>query len=109
VKLVTVALYALSGLFAAMAGIALCGFGGGATIGMGDPYLFQSIAAVVIGGTYILGGRGSYLGTVAGAIVLTALVSVLLAQNAPDYARDIVYGVVILAILLLYGRQKGEA
>jgi ribose transport system permease protein len=109
VKLVTVALYALSGLFAAIAGIALCGFGGGATIGMGDPYLFQSIAAVVIGGTYILGGRGSYLGTVAGAIVLTTLVSVLLAQNAPDYARDIVYGVVILAILLLYGRQKGEA
>lgn len=109
VKLVTIALYALSGLFAAMAGIALAGFGGGATIGMGDPYLFQSIAAVVIGGTYILGGRGHYLGTVAGAIVLTALVSVLLSENAPDYARDIVYGVVILVILVLYGRQRGEA
>ena len=53
---------------------------------MGDPYLFQSIAAVVIGGIYILGGRGYYLGTVAGAIVLIALVSVLLAQNTPDYA-----------------------
>jgi ribose transport system permease protein len=109
VKLVTVALYALSGMFAALAGIALAGFGGSATLGMGDPYLFQSIAAVVIGGTYILGGRGHYLGTVAGAIVLTALVSVLLAQSAPDYARDIVYGVVILAILLLYGRQRGPA
>ena len=83
VKMVTIALYALSGLFAAIAGVALAGFGGGATIGMGDPYLFQSIAAVVIGGTYILGGRGHYLGTVAGAIVLTTLVSVLLAQNAP--------------------------
>ena len=109
VKLMTISLYALSGLFAAIAGVALAGFGGGATIGMGDPYLFQSIAAVVIGGTYILGGRGHYLGTVAGAIVLTTLVSVLLAQNAPDYARDIVYGVVILVILVLYGRQRGEA
>ncbi len=109
VKLVTVILYALSGMFAALAGIALAGFGGSATPGMGDPYLFQSIAAVVIGGTYILGGRGHYLGTVAGAIVLTALVSVLLAQSAPDYARDIVYGVVILAILLLYGRQRDPA
>ncbi len=108
VKLVTIALYALSGLFAAIAGVALAGFAGGATIGMGDPFLFQSIAAVVIGGTYILGGRGHYLGTVAGAIVLTTLVSVLLAQNAPDYARDIVYGVVILAILLVYGRQRAE-
>lgn len=109
VKLMTIALYAISGLFAALAGIALVGFGGSATLGMGDPYLFQSIAAVVIGGTYILGGRGHYTGTVAGAIVLTALVSVLLAKSAPDYARDIVYGVVILAILLLYGRRKEEA
>lgn len=108
VRLMTIALYALSGFFAALAGIALVGFGGGATLGMGDPYLFQSIAAVVIGGTYILGGRGSYLGTVAGAVVLTALVGVLLAKSAPDYARDIVYGVVILAILLLYGRQRAE-
>jgi ribose transport system permease protein len=108
VRLVTVALYALSGLFAALAGIALTGFGGSATLGMGDPYLFQSIAAVVIGGTYILGGRGHYVGTVAGAIVLTALVSILLAKNAPDYARDIVYGVVILVILLFYGRQAEE-
>lgn len=108
VTLVTIALYALSGLFAAMAGIALAGFGGEATIGMGDPYLFQSIAAVVVGGTYILGGRGHYLGSVAGAIVLTALVSVLLTENAPNYARDIVYGVVILVILLVYGRQQGE-
>jgi ribose transport system permease protein len=106
VKLVTISLYARSGLFAAIAGIALAGFGGRATIGMGDPYLFQSIAAVVIGGTYILGGRGHYLGTVAGAIVLTTLVSVLL---APNYARDIVYGVVILVILLVYGRQRSEA
>jgi ribose transport system permease protein len=64
---------------------------------------------VVIGGTYILGGRGHYLGTVAGAIVLTTQMSVLLAKSAPDYARDIVYGVVILAILLLYGRPRGEA
>jgi ribose transport system permease protein len=108
-RLVTVALYALSGVFAALAGIALTGFGGSATLGMGDPYLFQSIAAVVIGGTYILGGRGHYIGTVAGAIVLTALISVLLAKNAPDYARDIVYGVVILVILLFYGRQAEES
>lgn len=41
--------------------------------------------------------------------MLTALVSVLLSENAPDYARDIVYGVVILVILLVYGRQRGEA
>ncbi len=108
VSLVTIALYALSGLFAAVAGIMLVGFGGQAALGMGDPYLFQSIAAVVIGGVYILGGRGSYLGAVAGSIVLVTLVSVLMAMNMPDYGRSIVYGLIILVLLLLYGREGAE-
>jgi ribose transport system permease protein len=108
VRLLTVALYALSGLFAALAGVLLMGFGGKATLGMGDPYLFQSIAAVVIGGIYILGGRGHYLGALAGAVLLTALVSVLLAENMPDYGRDIVYGTTVLVLLLLYGRAERE-
>lgn len=109
VTAVTIALYALSGIFSALAGIMLVGFGGQAALGMGDPYLFQSIAAVVIGGVYILGGRGSYLGTVAGAISLVVLVSVLLTLNMPDYGRSIVYGVVILLLLLLYGREDDRA
>jgi ribose transport system permease protein len=101
-----VTLYALSGLFAALAGITLAGFGGQASLGMGDPYLFQSIAAVVIGGVYILGGRGGYIGTTAGAVTLVALVSVLLAMNMPDYGRSIVYGVIILGLMLVYGREE---
>lgn len=109
VAAVTVALYALSGFFSALAGIMLVGFGGQAALGMGDPYLFQSIAAVVIGGVAILGGRGHYLGVVAGTISLVALVSVLMALNMPPYGRSIIYGVIILALLLLYGRERGEA
>ncbi len=105
VRAVTIGLYALSGLFSALAGVALVGFGGQASLGMGDPYLFQSIAAVVIGGVYILGGRGHYVGAVAGSISLVALVSVLLAMNMPEYGRNIVYGVIILVLLLLYGRE----
>ena len=105
----TILLYALSGLFASLAGIALVGFGGQAALGMGDPFLFQSIAAVVIGGVYILGGRGHYIGTVAGSISLVALVSVLMAMNMPEYGRNIIYGVIILVLLLLYGREAGDA
>ena len=108
VTLTTVALYMLSGLFSALAGIMLVGFGGQASLGMGDPYLFQSIAAVVIGGVYILGGRGHYIGSVAGSISLVALVSVLMAMNMPEYGRSIIYGVVILVLLLAYGRQEVE-
>jgi ribose transport system permease protein len=108
VRAVTVVLYMLSGLFSAAAGVMLVGFGGQASLGMGDPYLFQSIAAVVIGGVYILGGRGHYIGTAAGAVTLVALVSVLLAMNMPEYGRHIIYGVIILTLLLLYGREEGE-
>jgi ribose transport system permease protein len=86
----------------------ILGFGGQAALGLGDPYLFQSIAAAVIGGVYILGGRGHYVGTVAGAISLVALVSVLMAMNMPEYGRSITYGIVILALLLAYGREKTE-
>jgi ribose transport system permease protein len=109
VRLVTVVLYMLSGMFASLAGITLAAYGGQASLGMGDPYLFQSIAAVVIGGVSILGGRGHYLGSVAGSITLVALVSLLLAESMPDWGRQVVYGVAILAILLLYGREKRAA
>jgi ribose transport system permease protein len=108
VRLVTVVLYMLSGLFAALGGIVLVAYGGQATLGMGDPYLFQSIAAAVIGGVSILGGRGHYLGSVAGSITLVALVSVLLAENMPDWGRSVVYGGAILVILLLYGRERRQ-
>jgi ribose transport system permease protein len=106
VRVMIVALYVLSGMFAAFGGIVLVAYSGQASLGMGDPYLFQSIAAAVIGGVAILGGRGHYLGTLAGSITLVALVSVLLSENMPDWGRDVVYGVVILGILLLYGRER---
>ena len=104
----TVVLYMLSGMFSALAGIMILGFGGQASLGLGAPYLFQSIAAAVIGGLSIAGGRGHYVGTVAGAVSLVALVSVLMAMNMPEYGRSITYGVVILVLLLLYGREKAE-
>ena len=109
VRATTVILYMLSGMFAAFTGIALVGYGGSPSLGIGDPYLFQSIAAVVIGGVYITGGRGHYLGVAAGSISLAVLISVLQAMNMPEYGRSIVYGVVVLLVLLLYGRERREA
>jgi ribose transport system permease protein len=106
VRLVTMSLYGLSGMFAALAGIVLVSYSGQPTLGMGDPYLFQSIAAAVIGGISILGGRGNYLGTVAGAVTLVALITLLQGENMPDYGRSIVYGAAILVILVLFGREE---
>jgi ribose transport system permease protein len=106
---VTVAVYALSGLFAAVAGIMLAANSGGASLGLGNPYLLESIAAAVIGGVSVLGGRGHYVGTVAGCLTLVVLVAILNAELIPDYVRSIVYGAVIIVIVLLYGREKQVA
>jgi ribose transport system permease protein len=88
--------YVISGTAAALGGILLTGYSGQAYLGMGDSYLFTSIAAVAIGGASILGGSGHYLGTIAGALVLTILGGLLPALNLSSGALLIVYGAVIL-------------
>jgi ribose transport system permease protein len=105
---ITITVYMLAGGFSAFTGIVLVGYAGQATLGAGDPYLFASIAAVVIGGTSILGGRGHYLGTIAGAMILTVLTDVLTLMSIPEAGRSILYGLAILAALLIYGRQPEE-
>jgi ribose transport system permease protein len=108
-RLVTVAAFAVCSAFAAFGGVLLAGYASKAAQSMGDAYLLPAIAAVVLGGTSILGGRGSYLGTVAGAILITLLQSILSVAQMPEAGRQIIYGVVIAAMLLLYGRSKPEA
>ncbi len=93
--------YTLSGLTAAVAGMLLTGYTAQAYLGMGDPYLFTSIAAVAIGGASILGGSGHYIGTIAGAFVLTILAGLLPALNLSNGALLIVYGAVILITVSL--------
>src|SRR5262245_18492995 len=88
--------YVLSGITAATAGVLLSGYSGQAYLGMGDAYLFTSVAAVAIGGASILGGSGHYLGTVAGALVLTILTGLLPALNLSNGALLVVYGAIIL-------------
>ncbi|MDR3472465.1 MAG: ABC transporter permease [Devosia sp.] len=92
----TILTYTISGLTAATAGMLLTGYSGQAYLGMGDPYLFTSIAAVAIGGASILGGSGHYIGTIAGALVLTILSGLLPALNLSSGALLVVYGAVIL-------------
>jgi ribose transport system permease protein len=97
----TVIAYTLSGFTAALAGMLLTGYTAQAYLGMGDPYLFTSIAAVAIGGASILGGSGHYIGTIAGAFVLTILTGLLPALNLSNGALLIVYGAVILVTVSL--------
>lgn len=106
VPLMVLATYTLSGMLAALGGFMVLGFTGSVFLNLGDRYLFPSIAAVVIGGTVLAGGSGSYYGTMSGALVLTLITSLLTAVQLPEAARLIVLGAILLVLLTIYGRQR---
>ena len=101
-----IATFALSAFFAAMAGILLLGFTGSAYGDVGQPYLFQTIAAVVIGGTALVGGRGSYIGTIAGSLVLVEINTLLIGLGLQPSMVQAALGAVIIALVSLYGRES---
>lgn len=98
--------FVLAGACSAAAGVLLTGYSTKAYQAMGDAYLLPAIAAVVLGGTSILGGSGSYLGTVVGVILITLLQSILSVMQIPEMGRQVIYGIVIIAMLLVYGRGR---
>jgi ribose transport system permease protein len=100
-----IATFALSALFAALAGILLLGFTGSAYGDVGQPYMFQTIAAVVIGGTSLMGGRGSFLGTLAGCTVLTEINTLLIGLGLQPSMVQAALGVIIILLVSLYGRE----
>lgn len=99
--------FALAGMCSALGGVLLAGYANQAYQSMGDPFLLPTIAAVVIGGTSILGGRGGLFGTIGGALFITLLTSILSVLQIGDAWRSIVFGVIILAMLLFQTMRKG--
>lgn len=105
VRRVLVMSYAMAGFFAGLTALLLVGYSNQSYLRMGDALLLPSIAAVVVGGTSILGGSGGYAGTVAGAIIITLLQSLLTIENRPQADQQILFGVIVLGMLLIYGRE----
>ncbi len=99
--------FIVAGLCSALGGVLVAGYANQAYQSMGDPYLMPVIAAVVIGGTSILGGRGSYLGTVGGALFITLLTSVLSVMQFGEAWRQIVFGGIIILMLLVQNFRRG--
>jgi ribose transport system permease protein len=99
--------YSLAGFLAGLGGFLVVGNTGVVFIKLGNPYLFPSIAAVAVGGTLLSGGKGSYLGTMAGAIVLTLITSLLTTMQMPDSVRQMILGATLLVLVSIYGRQRG--
>jgi ribose transport system permease protein len=101
--------YALCGMLAAVSGMLLAGLLNAADLGLADSFLLPSVAAVVLGGTSLFGGVGTYSGTIMGALILTVLDSFLTLINADDSVRQILYGLIILALAALYARVQRHA
>jgi ribose transport system permease protein len=98
--------FALSAVMAAVTGILLAGFSTQGDPRISTPYLFNTIASVVIGGTSLIGARGGYGRTVLGAIILTEITTVLVANNFSAAIQQALLGVVILLVVATYGREQ---
>ncbi len=96
--------YVACSVLAAVAGLVIVGAVDAANLSLADVYLLPSIAAVIIGGTSIFGGRGGYAGTIIGALILTVLNSILTLLDVPEPVRQILYGAIILLLAAAYTR-----
>lgn len=107
VRRTRIALFMLSGVFAAIAGLCLLGYSGSSFANVGEQYMLPSIIAVVFGGTPLSGGKGGYTGTMAGAVLLVVLQSILTTINIDESGRQMVFGATLLVLMLFYGRGRG--
>jgi ribose transport system permease protein len=106
---VQLALYSLSGAIAGLTGLLYLGVVKTPSLSLALPLDLPSVAAAVVGGTSIFGGRGGYGGTIIGALILTVLATMLTLLQMPEGGRRILFGLIILAVTALYVRltEKG--
>lgn len=106
---VLILLYVISALMAAIAGFLYAGLTNVASVTLVDSAVLPSVAAAVIGGTSILGGRGGYSGTIVGALILTVVTSLLSSLGYPEAVRQVLFGAIIVAVAAAYTRVTGES
>jgi ribose transport system permease protein len=106
---VLIVLYVISALMAGIAGLLYSGLGNTASVTLVASQLLPSVAAAVIGGTSILGGRGTYTGTILGALILTVLTALLTILGLPEPWRQIVFGSIVVLVAAAYTRATEEA
>ena len=106
---VLIVLYVISAVFAAIAGLLVSGLTNTASVTLVDSALLPSVAAAVIGGTSILGGRGGFGGTIVGALILTVLTALLTVVGLPEPTRQIVFGSIIVVVAAAYTRVTSES
>ncbi|TPM34249.1 ABC transporter permease [Mesorhizobium sp. B2-3-4] len=105
---VITALYVTSSLLAGITGLLYIGLIKAPSLSLAEPLVLPSVAAAVIGGTSIFGGRGGYTGTIIGALILTVLTTLLTILQMPEGARRILFGLIVLFVTAAYLRIVEE-
>ncbi len=108
VKLMKLSAYALCGMMAALAGMLYSGRVSQLYLGMGDTYQMASVSAVAIGGVSLVGGSGSYIGTMAGCFVIIILDGLLAAMNFSQGVQKVIYGIVLFLAVMISSRKKNQ-
>lgn len=106
---VIITLYVASGLLAGITGLLYVGLIKAPSLSLAEPLLLPSVAAAVIGGTSIFGGRGNYSGTIVGALILTVLTALLTILRMPEGLRGVLFGLIILAVTAAYLRLTRDS
>jgi ribose transport system permease protein len=106
---VLIVLYVISALLAALAGFLVSGLTNIASVTLADIYVLPSVAAAVIGGTSIMGGRGGYAGSIVGALILAVMSSLLSSLGYPEAVRQVLFGAIIVAVAAAYTRVTAES
>ena len=106
---VLIGLYIISAVLAAIAGFLMSGASNTASVTLADSSVLPSVAAAVIGGTSILGGRGTYSGTMIGALILTVLSALLTVLGLPEPWRQILFGSIIVIVAAAYTRVTSQS
>jgi ribose transport system permease protein len=106
---VLIGLYVISSLLAGIAGLLLSGLTNTASVSLADTSVLPSVAAAVIGGTSIMGGRGGYAGTIVGALILTVLTALLTVLGLPEPTRQVLFGAIIVVVAAAYTRVTDQS
>lgn len=107
VERVTVAAYVLSSVMAMIGGLLLTAYVGSPSLGIGNQFLFTSVAAVVVGGAALTGGIGGIIATVGGAIFITELSSFTNIVRVSTGTQYVIQGTIIVLSVMLYRRLSG--
>ena len=105
---VQLATYISAAVLAGIAGIMLGGQSGAVAISLANSYLLPSVAAVVIGGTSIMGGIGGYSGTIMGTLILSVLSYLLAVLNSSEALKQLIYGLIVLVLAWIYSSISGQ-